>query len=310
MSNSNLKKSKTKKKKNISFEPTDNETNETTQKSKDEKKKDFLRKISSKEIIFMNEEEKEGYCVNKYDNGDAYFGYYAKDLRNFHGCYYYSPVSLDEEYQLIRCYSGLWKDDLRHGNGIYLWAKERKNEKFYENFDKSNFKAFAGNFVSDNLSKGTYLSKEGDYYYVYYGTFSEQNKKNGNNCFYFSSNLEQLLYGTFRDNEFVEGYISKFNDDGEIENMYEYKNNITQDIGISQNQKIKNIMSDFRNCIMTEDYFGNIFEVFSRLLKFKDKYLFNIDVINTTKYDDFIDICKSYKKVTINNDIEKYVKIN
>ena len=100
MSNSNLKKSKTKKKKNISFEPTDNETNETTQKSKDEKKKDFLRKISSKEIIFMNEEEKEGYCVNKYDNGDAYFGYYAKDLRNFHGCYYYSPVSLDEEYKL------------------------------------------------------------------------------------------------------------------------------------------------------------------------------------------------------------------
>ena len=153
------------------------------------------------------------------------------------------------------------------------------------------------------------MNKEGDYYYVYYRTFSEQNKKNWNNCFYFCANLEQLLYGTFRDNEFVEGYISKFNDDGEVENMFEYKNNITQDIG-TQNQKIKNAMNDFRNYIMTEDYFGKIFQVFARILKFKEKYKFNIDEINSTKYNDLIDISKSYKKVTINNDIEKYVKIN
>ena len=61
---------------------------------------------------------------------------------------------------------------------------------------------------------------------------------------------------------------------------------------------------------MSEDYFGNIYEVFSRILEFKDNYLFDIDIINTDKYEDFLDICKSYKKITIFNDIEKYVKID
>ena len=32
------------------------------------------------------------------------------------------------------------------------------------------------------------------------------------------------------------------------------------------------------------------------------------DVINTYKHDEFLEICKSYKKITINYDIEKYVK--
>ena len=66
-------------------------------------------------------------------------------------------------------------------------------------------------------------------------------------------------------------------------------------------------MNTFRDCIMSEDYFGIIFDVFSRILKFKEKYLFNIDVINTYKNEDFLDICKSYKKIKIYQDIEKYV---
>ena len=154
MSSSKFNKSKPKKKETISFILNDNgkENNAINNNNKKENKnKDNKQKTS-------NEEENEGYCVNRYDNGDAYFGYYANNLRNHHGFYFYNPINI-YDYNLVRCYLGFWRNDLRHGYGIYLWAKETKGQKFYENFDKSNFKAFIGNFDWDNLNKGTYLSK-------------------------------------------------------------------------------------------------------------------------------------------------------
>ena len=313
MSSSKFNKSKPKKKETISFILNDNgkENNAINNNNKKENKnKDNKQKTSNEEeIIFMNQEEKEGYCVNKYDNGDSYFGYYAKDYKNYHGFYFFNQINI-YDYNLVRCYLGFWRNDLRHGYGIYLWAKETKGQKFYENFDKSNFKAFIGNFDWDNLNKGTYLSKENDDYFVYHGTFSENNKKDGNDCFYFSSNLEELLYGTFKNNEFIEGYIGKFNDDGEIEDLLKYKNDNAENLENNKEyENIKNIMANFRNCIMSEDYFGIVFEVFSRGLKFKEEYLFNMDIINTYKNEDFLDICKSYKKITIFHDIEKCIKL-
>ena len=308
MNNSNLRKSNTKRKKALSFKPTDSLNNDINSKNRRNKEKENveLDSINTK-IIFMNDEEKEGYCVNKYDNGDSYFGYYANDLRNQYGFYYYSPIYKDN-YQLNRFYFGSWKNDLRHGNGIYLWAREENNQKFYESFERANFNAYVGNFLSDNLNKGTYLSKKGNDYFVYHGTFAENSKKSGNNCFYYSANLEQILFGTFKDDKFNEGYISKFNDEGEIDDIVKYHNNVAENLEKNkENEKIKELITTFRDVIMSEDYFGIIFEVFSNVLKFKENYLFNIDVINTYKNDDFLDICKSYKKITIYNDIEKYV---
>jgi hypothetical protein len=303
--NSSLRRSKTKRKKALSFKPTENENKEINSNNKEEYKDILFPNVKKEKIVFMNEEEKEGYCVNRYDNGDSYFGYYANDLRNYHGFYSYSPIDIND-YKLNRYYLGFWRDDLRHGNGIYFWAKEKKNQKF---FDNSNFRCFVGLFNSDNLDKGTYLSKEGDDYFVYHGTFSDNHKKNGKNCFYYSSNLENLLYGTFQDDKFVEGYIAKFNDEGEVDDIKKYNNDKAENMEKNnENSRIKELMATFRDCILSEDYFGIIFEVFANILKFKDNYVFNIDVINTYKHEDFLEICKSYKKINIYNDIEKYVK--
>ena len=310
--NSSFRRSKTKRKKALSFKPTDNENRNIDSKNRENYEDDpfpkFKKEKEKEKIIFMNEEEKEGYCVNRYDNGDSYFGYYANDLRNYHDFYSYCPIDFND-YNLNGYYLGFWKDDFRHGNGIYLWAKEKKNEKFYENFDKSNFRCFIGLFISDNLNKGTYISKEKDDYFLYHGTFIDNNKKDGKNCFYYSSNLENLLYGTFKDDKFVEGYIAKFNDEGEINYIKKYKNYKAENLEKNdENNKIKELMATFRDCILSEDYFGIIFDVFAGILKFKENYIFNIDVINTYKHDEFLEICKSYKKITINYDIEKYVK--
>ena len=311
-----LRKSSSKRAKALSFKPKDSENQDIytkVRKSKIEleKEKDKMEKKPEKEkIIFMNDDEKEGYCVNKYDNGDSYFGYYSNDVRNYHGFYYYNPKYVGCDYYLNRYYLGLWKNDLRHGFGIYLWSKGKRNSKFYESFDNSNFIAYAGIFNSDNLEKGTYLSKEGEDYFVYHGTFAENCEKEGQNCYYYSANLEQLFYGTFHKNEFIDGYIAQFNDEGEIEDIIKYDNGTSKNLENNEDEENKELMNLFRDCIMSEDYFGNIYEVFSRILKFKDNYLFDIDIINTDKYEDFLDICKSYKKITIFNDIEKYVKID
>ena len=307
---SNLKKSKTKKKKTLKIKQNENENNNINlRKKENNKEKENIPENSiNDKIIFMNDEEKEGYCVNKYDNGDCYFGYYDNDLRNHHGFYYYRPININD-YKLNRSYFGLWKNDMRNGYGIYLWAKLKEKQKFYGDFDNSNFKAYVGIFNSDNLAKGTYLSKEGNDYFVYHGTFSENNKKRGKNCFYYSSNLEELLYGSFEENEFIEGYIAKFNDEGEINDIVKYNNNNGEKLERNnKNEAIKELMITFRDCIISKDYFGIIYNVFSNILEFKDKYLFDIDVINTNKNSEFLHLCQTYKKITIYQDIEKYVK--
>lgn len=302
-----------KRSKRISFNEADNENQDIIKKNivnKIENEEEEMDNSEKEKIAFINDEENEGYCVNKYDNGEFYFGYYSKDLRNQNGFYSYSPKYLSYNIYLKRYYFGLWKNDLRNGLGVYLWSKVKKSEKFYQSFENSNFKAYVGIFNSDNLQKGTYLSKEGNNYFVYHGTFVNNNKKEGQNCFYYSANLEQLLYGTFHQNEFVDGYIAKFNEEGEIENFVKYNNQTSGNLERNnEHEKIKELMSTFRDCILSEDYFGNIFEVFSTILKFKEESLFDIDIINTDKYQDFLDLCKSYRKITIFNDIEKYVKL-
>ena len=94
-----------------------------------------------------------------------------------------------------------------------------------------------------------------------------------------------------------------------VDDIKRYSNEKAENLEKNEeNEKIKELMATFRDCILSEDYFGIIFEVFSNVLKFKEKYLFNIDAINTYKYLDFLEMCKYYKKITIYHDIEKYVK--
>ena len=41
--------------------------------------------------ILNNKFEREGYGLNKFSNGDQYFGYFENDLRNKHGIYFWAP---------------------------------------------------------------------------------------------------------------------------------------------------------------------------------------------------------------------------
>ena len=265
--------------------------------------------------------KREGYCVNKYLNGDEYFGNYSNDLRNRQGIYIYKPKYETGKIILRQYYFGLWENDLKQGRGIYVWLKEDKNNSKnsynnksynpFNNFDKANFDAYVGNFDKNKFTKGTLLKKEGDNYFVFHGWFLNS-KKNGKNCFYYSAKLEEILYGTFKDDKFIEGFVGKFDDNGDLKNLIKYKNKsiIEKDkFEPSDDEKevAKKILT-FRNIIMSQDYFGILYNKFKDAIDFKNANMNNVELFNSDLYLDLLDIAALYSQVSIFKDIEKYLK--
>ena len=166
--------------------------------------------------------KREGYCLNTYSNGDIYFGYYKNDLRNRQGLYSFKPTK-NKNNILSQFYYGLWENDLFNGNGIYLWLKEKEDKAPFSDYDNANFEAFVRNSSEGKFKKGALISKEGKNYYVYYGNFTDDGKKEGNKCFYYSSNLERLCYGTFENDIFIEGYVGNFDKKGNLNALIIYK---------------------------------------------------------------------------------------
>ena len=265
--------------------------------------------------------KREGYCVNKYLNGDEYFGNYSNDLRNRQGIYIYKPKYETGKIILRQYYFGLWENDLKQGRGIYVWLKEDKNNSKnsynnksynpFNNFDKANFDAYVGNFDKNKFTKGTLLKKEGDNYFVFHGWFLNS-KKNGKNCFYYSAKLEEILYGTFKDDKFIEGFVGKFDDNGDLKNLIKYKNKsiIEKDkFEPSDDEKevAKKILT-FRNIIMSQDYFGILYNILKEAIDFKNANMNNVELFNSYLYLDLLDIAASHNQVSIFKDIEKHLK--
>jgi len=266
--------------------------------------------------------KREGYCINSYENGDEYFGYYSNDLRNKQGLYIYKQKPIINKFIIRQYYFGLWENDKKNGRGIYLWLKDNNtknaninNDKLYNpfnDFDNSNFHAYVGEFENDNFTKGTLLKKEGDDYFVFHGKLDSKNlKKNGKDCFYFSAKLEQIFFGTFRNDIFIEGYIGKFNDNGKLENVAKFQNKkIIESEKLNKTDNIKNItkkMEMFRNIIMSKDYFGDLYNIFKNIIDFKNENMNDINLFNSDKYLDLMEIAASYNQVSIFKDIEKNI---
>ena len=272
--------------------------------------------------VINYEFKREGYCINKYLNGDEYFGYYKNDLRNKQGMYIYKPKYEMGKIILRQYYFGLWENDIKEGRGIYLWLKEsidqsnrniinNKSYNPFNNFDKANFSAYVGNFEKNKFTKGTLLKKEEDNYFVFHGYFSNS-KKEGKNCFYYSAKLEEILYGTFKDDKFIEGFIGKFDENGEVKNIIKYKNKsiIEKDkVQSSDNiQEISNKILTFRNVIMSKDYFGILYNIFKEAIDFKNENMNDVEIFNSDIYLDLMDIASSYNQVSIFKDIERHLK--
>ena len=256
--------------------------------------------------------EREGFGVNTYSNGDYYFGYFSENERNKHGIYSYKP-KIENNNILSEYYYGSWKDNYKDGYGIYLWLKENKSTKSFSDFSNSSFKAYIGNISRDVFTKGTLLIKSFDNYFVYHGTFNSEGKKHGDLSFFYSAQKELLLYGTFENDNFISGFISTFNDEGNLIKICKYNNGEMverKDINQIEIDIVEKIMFNFRNVIMSKDYFGDVYKEFGNVIKFKEKHMNNLDILNSDKYIDIMNAVVRYNKITIFKDIENYVENN
>lgn len=254
--------------------------------------------------------EREGFGVNTYSNGDIYFGYFSENQRNKHGIYSYKP-KLENNFILREYYYGMWKDDYRDGYGIYLWLRENKSNEPFNNFETSSFKAYIGNISKDIFTKGTLLIKTENNYYIYHGQFNSEGKKHGDLSFFYSAQKELLLYGTFDNDIFISGYIAKFTDEGNIIKINKYFNGKIEEKNESNSKEIEiveKIMFNFRNIIMSKDYFGDIYKEFKEVNKFREKNMNNLEILNSDRYIDIMKAAVGYNKISIFRDIEKYVE--
>ena len=254
--------------------------------------------------------EREGFGVNTYSNGDIYFGYFSENQRNKHGIYSYKP-KLENNFILSEYYYGMWKDDYRDGYGIYLWLRENKSNEPFNNFETSSFKAYIGNISKDIFTKGTLLIKSENNYYIYHGQFNSEGKKHGDLSFFYSAQKELLLYGTFDNDIFISGYIAKFTDEGNIIKINKYFNGKIEEKNESNSKEIEiveKIMFNFRNIIMSKDYFGDIYKEFKEVNKFREKNMNDLEILNSDRYIDIMKAAVGYNKISIFRDIEKYVE--
>ena len=254
--------------------------------------------------------EREGFGLNTYQNGDRYFGYFSETERNKQGIQSFKP-KLQNNFILSEYYYGLWKDNYRNEHGIYLWLKENKNIKPFSDFEKANFTAFIGNFEQDNFGKGTLLIKNEKNYFVYHGTFNNNGKKEGDLCFFYSAQKELLLYGSFENDNYISGHLAIFSNDGNILKLSKYmKGRIVDKKEVNQMEIeiVEKILFNFRNIIMTKDYFGDLYKEFGNVIDFRDKNMNNLEILNSDKYIDIMNAAIGYNKITIFNDIERYVE--
>ena len=254
--------------------------------------------------------EREGFGVNTYSNGDIYFGYFSENQRNKHGIYSYKP-KLENNFILSEYYYGMWRDDYRDGYGIYLWLRENKSNEPFNNFETSSFKAYIGNISKDIFTKGTLLIKSENNYYIYHGQFNSEGKKHGDLSFFYSAQKELLLYGTFDNDIFISGYIAKFTGEGNIIKINKYFNGKIEEKNESNSKEIEiveKIMFNFRNIIMSKDYFGDIYKEFKEVNKFREKNMNNLEILNSDRYIDIMKAAVGYNKISIFRDIEKYVE--
>ena len=251
--------------------------------------------------------KREGYCLNTYSNGDVYFGYYNNDLRNKQGIYSYKPTNIENNIQ-SQYYYGNWENDSMNGKGIYLWLKEKDNITPFSDFNSANFDVFVGNSNFGIFKKGALLTKNGKNKYIYYGEFSDEGKKEGNKCFYYS-NMGKLCYGTFKEGVFIEGYVANFDNEGKINGLIVYKNEEGKNpegekIKMDEEEIVINIMTNFIKVILSKDYFNMIYEEFGKIIVFRNEKMNDIKIITSDEYGKIM-LCFKFNKITICEDIEK-----
>ena len=295
--------------------PLNNEENENDEGAN--KYVTLIKKEGAEYSGMLNEKfEREGYGLEKFNNGDKYFGKYESDLRNDNGIYYFaSEKNIKNNNIKTECYMGQWKNNLKDKYGMYIWMEESENNFEFEN---ANFDAYIGEFEEEKYIRGTYLSKFNNEYFIYHGNFNKNGKKNDNNAFFYSSKTNKIFHGEIKDDILICGYLGSFNEDkdelidilfcifnedGIVNDIIEEKDlKISEDEIFDEKKKIEN----FRIIILKGEYIEKIYNKFKNI---KNRIDDLGDMSNILEDQDNIEeidkILNKYNKKNIYYDIEE-----
>jgi len=260
--------------------------------------------------------KRNGYCINKYENGDIYFGHYKKDLKDKNGLYSYNPI-VDGKFRLSEYYFGSYENDLKNGKGIYLWIKERESKKEFANYKRASFSVFIGDFKDDSLIKGVLfqrkIKKVGEDLLFYYGGLNSEGLKHGENSFFYCYELGILYFGKYKNDKFINGFIGKLDENDNIIDMahyYKKKSHPKETISSEEFKKYSEIMSDFLKVIKGRNYFKEMYDIFNEVNEFRDLYKTQIDIYNKDKekMNEVENTLNKYNLITICEDIENNIK--
>ena len=277
--------------------------------------KDYISEIKKGDIHFIGILDsnlvKQGYGFMSLPNNEKYFGVYTDDLRSKHGLYQY-PDKIEGDKIEREFFFGVFNEGKVDNRGVYLWIKEKKDVPMFNNFEEADFSCFVGDLDSNHFINGTYMTKKGEQYYVYYGSFNEQNEKEGDGVFYYNSEKDELMYGKVEKNKFINSYMSVFDDEGNIKNgifvNFDDKGKISdykQKVEMPDKSGIFDQMFDFRNIILDKDYFGEVFNTFKDTMKFiaSDVNFESFD--SQDKFSKLINVSFNFNKISIKEDIDK-----
>ena len=277
--------------------------------------KDYISEIKKGDIHFIGILDsnlvKQGYGFLSLPNNEKYFGIYTNDLRSKHGLYQY-PEKVEGDKIEREFFFGVFDEGKVSNRGVYLWIKENKDVPMFNNFEEADFSCFVGDLDSNHFIHGTYMTKKGDQYYVYHGSFNEQNEKEGDGVFYYNSEKDELMYGKVEKNKFINAYMSVFDEEGNIKNgifvNYDDKGKISdykQKEEMPDKSGIFDQMFDFRNIIIAEDYFGQVFNTFKTTMEFIASDV-NLEFFDSQeKFPKLINVSFNFNKITIKEEIDK-----
>jgi hypothetical protein len=266
--------------------------------------------------IFNENFERNGYAISSYSNNEIYFGYYKRDIRNKEGIYTW-PIEIENDRRKTEFYWGIWRDNIKEDHGIYLWLDEDNSKKPFEKFDDSIFDVYLGEIDNDSFTKGVYLSKTNDNYYIYYGGYDIFGKRDGANCYYYNSNEDKVFYGSMKKGLFENGFMGVFDSEGKISDLFRVEFDSKQkirrylqrdDIDTSVRERVEWRILVFRSLILEDDYFNIIFKAFKNIIEFRDKK-FSLKVLNSDEgYNKIKDICFGYNNIDLFRKLEKNLR--
>ena len=251
-----------------------------------------------------------------YPNGEKYFGMYQKEFRNKQGIYVYQP-KIEGDKLLSEFYFGVWRNNQKDDHGVYLWLSENKDIAQFSNFDDASFDCFTGDIDNETFSHKTYMKKKGNDYYLYHGGFNQQNEMNGDDCYFYNANKDELIYGKVRHNKLITGYIALFDEDGKLQHImqcdFDDNGKITSYLQKEENEvetlgRVCNSMETFRNVILGEDYFGIVYNVFKKTKEYMDEKLNTLEAFDSSEeFPKLMSITFKFNEIKIYQNIEKNI---